>query len=116
MSFTDLFPETLYETYCMENSCKLCFVCGRDKAFSVLRSVDREIAPVCKACSVSWNFYGYEIFKKTGPKRLIWNLFVYKYWHWFSSPSAWEICSDLKKFAEWGAKMKQFQKRRKENG
>ena len=60
-----MFPEPLYESAPIQED-RLCLVCGSNPAHSVLRTPTKPdaIVPLCKDCSVDWNFYGYDIFKK----------------------------------------------------
>lgn len=108
MSFADLFPEIVYETYCISSKKKPCFVCGSKKAISVLRSVEREIIPLCKDCSFKWNFYSIEVLKAIRPKQLVWNLLKFKLLHWFGVQSLYRTYKDLKVFQEWEKKNRKF--------
>jgi hypothetical protein len=109
--FDDLFPETLFETYSFTGN-RVCLVCGSNKAESVLRSIDRELVPLCAACSRDWNFHGYNILKKIKPKQLLQSLLVYKLRHWFSAPSVMALCRSLRDLGDWSAKMKRFMRAR----
>jgi hypothetical protein len=108
MSFE--FPEPLWEANFFDN--KPCLVCGNDKAVSVLRTIETEIAPICKNCSCNWNFYGYNALKKVKPKQLIFNLIKFKLKHPFCG-KIFTIYKDLKKMQAWAAKMKRIMKKYK---
>jgi transposase-like protein len=110
--FDDLFPETLFEANLLEGT-KVCLACGSRKAVSVLRTIDREVIPICKHCSFNWNFYGYEILKKIKPKKLIWNLIKFKLRHPFIG-GWYSIYTQLKVMEVWSARMKRWLKSRKE--
>ncbi len=112
MSFDDLFPETLYEAN-LHNTKKVCLVCGSGKAETILRTIDREVAPICKNCGSDWNFYGYEIFKKIKPKTLIQNILKYKVFNIFGSQSLWKTYKDIQIFQKWSIGMKKWLKGRK---
>lgn len=108
------FPEPLYETYCfMGGKKRVCLVCGRGKAVSILRTTTTEIFPLCSGCSFGWNFYGYEIFKKVKPKQLLWNIVKFKFRHPFYDGYI-SIYKNLKLIEAWAAKMKKYLKPKKE--
>lgn len=113
-TWDDLFPEPLWETPCfMGSNRKVCLVCGSAKAISVLRTTNKDIFPICNKCSFNWNFYGYEIFKRIKPKKLIWNLIKFKIMHpFYDNPIS--IYKGLKAAEAWSAKMKRYLKSRKE--
>lgn len=114
LTWDDLFPEPLWETPCfMSSKRKICLVCGSAKAISVLRTTTTEIFPICSGCSFNWNFYGYEIFKKIKPKKLIWNLIKFKLIHpFYDNPIS--IYNNLKTIQIWSNRMKRYLKSRKE--
>jgi len=101
------FPEPLYETTFLQSR-RMCLVCARKFAESVLRTTVKEIVPLCKDCAVDWNFYGYLILKRIKPSRLIWRTLVFKILHPFQPPSLRTIWQDIKNLQAWGAKMKKW--------
>jgi len=104
MSFQ--FPEPLFESTYVPKP-KLCLVCGKKKADSVLRTVERDVCPICKDCSARWNTYSYSVLKGIKPLELLKNIYFYKLLHWFE-PSLITIFKDMKSFRRWGNHMKQF--------
>lgn len=113
-TWDDLFPEPLWETPCfMGSKKKICLVCGSAKATSVLRTSSTEIFPICTGCSFNWNFYGYEIFKKIKPKKLIWSLIKFKLTHPFYDGII-SIYKNFKTIQAWSSKMKRYLKSKKE--
>lgn len=101
------FPEPLYETTPV-HSRKMCLVCAREYAQSVLRTTDKEIVPLCKDCAADWNIYGYLILKRITPRRLIWRTLLFKALHPFQQPSLRIIWQDVRSLQVWAKKMKQW--------
>jgi hypothetical protein len=103
------FPEPLFESYYSESPNKVCFICGRRKAESFLRTTNSiEVVPMCDPCSKDWNFYGYYTLKRIKPKKLLWNILIYKLTHF--RPSWYMIYKGLKAFTDWSKRMKKFAK------
>lgn len=106
--FDDLFPDTLFEScVCYEN--KICLVCGSAKAISTLRTTTITIFPICRNCSFNWNVYGYEVFKKIKPKKLILNIIKFKLTHPFFD-SIISIYKNFKVIKSWSTKIKKYLK------
>lgn len=99
------FPEPLYESHCTGK--KICLVCGSAKATTALRTTEKEIVPICKACSCNWNFYSYYILTKIKPKTLILNLLKFKILHPLYG-GLYSIYQDIKTMQAWSIKMKKF--------
>lgn len=101
------FPEPLFEALLYDK--KVCLVCGKSKASSVLRTIEKPLIPICKGCASDWNCYGYAILKKVKPKTLILNLFKFKIMNPFYD--GWvSIYYQLQDIQSWGKKMKKFMK------
>jgi transposase-like protein len=100
------FPEPLYESFFLRKP-KLCLVCGRNKAETVLRNTGRDVCPLCKDCGADWNIYGYNVLKRIKAMKLLRNICLFKLGHWFQ-PSALTIWGDIKSFKQWGQHMKKF--------
>lgn len=101
------FPEPLYETTYLQSR-RMCLVCARRFAESVLRTTDKEVVPLCKDCAADWSFYGYLILKRIKPSRFIWRTFVFKTLHPFQQPSLPTIWQDMKALQTWAEKMKKW--------
>ena len=101
------FPEPLYETTFLQSR-RMCLVCARKHAESVLRTTDREIVPLCKDCAADWNSYGYVILKRITAGRLIRRTVVFKLLHPFQQPSLWTIWHDIKALQAWAKKMRKW--------
>ena len=101
------FPEPLYETTYMQSR-RMCLVCARKHAESVLRTTEKEIVPLCKDCASDWNAYGYSILKRIKPIRLIRRTLVFKILHPFQQPSLRTIWHDIKALQSWAEKMKKW--------
>ncbi len=99
------FPEPLFEALLYDK--KICLVCGETKASTVLRTISNPLIPLCKTCSVEWNFYGYSILKRIKPKELIINLIKFKILHPFYG-GFFSIYKDLDAIKAWSIKMKKF--------
>jgi len=99
------FPEPLFESH-LQGS-RMCLVCARNLADSVLRTTSREVVPLCKDCAADWNIYGYEILRRIKPKRLIKRTLLFKLQHPFQ-PSARSIVRDIRGLQGWAAKMKRW--------
>lgn len=101
-------PEPLWETtFCTTG--KTCLVCANYFAFSVLRTVNEEVVPMCKDCSVRWNFHGYLILKEIRP----WNLIKKLLWFKLKHPVKCSLISffkDVRKLQSWAKKMKRWLK------
>lgn len=103
------FPEPLYESYHFAHRPRMCLVCAKNEASSVLRTVDREVVPICAKCSAEWNFHGYEILKRIRPGRLACRALLFQLLHPRSSLLAtWRDAQALRRWAE---KMKRWMKR-----
>ncbi len=100
-------PEPLYETTYL-HSRRMCLVCARRFADSVLRTTEKEIVPLCTDCAADWNFYGYLILRRIKPSRLIWRTAVFKSLHPFQEPSLRTIWQDVKSLQGWAEKMKKW--------
>jgi hypothetical protein len=101
------FPEPLYEaTYLLSR--RMCLVCAKKHAESVLRTTEKEIVPLCKDCAADWNIYGYLILKRIKPGRLIWRTVVFKILHPFQQPALRTIWQDMKALQAWAEKMKKW--------
>ena len=101
------FPEPLFETTPLQSR-KMCLVCARKYAESVLRTTDKEIVPVCRDCAADWNSYGYLILKRITPSRLIWRTLVFKALHPFQQPSLQTIWQDVETLQAWAKMMKKW--------
>lgn len=101
------FPEPLYETTYMQSR-RMCLVCARKHAESVLRTTEKEIVPLCKDCAADWNAYGYSILKRIKPFRLIRRTLVFKILHLFQQPSLRIIWQDIQALQLWAEKMKKW--------
>ncbi|MBI2803643.1 MAG: hypothetical protein HYX68_01500 [Planctomycetes bacterium] len=101
------FPEPLYETTHLQSR-RMCLVCARKHAESVLRTTEKEIVPLCKGCAADWNCHGYLILRRIKPGRLIWRTLVFKMFHPFQTPSLRVIWQDIKSLQAWAAKMKKW--------
>ena len=108
----DMFPKPLYETL-MGADQKICLVCGKDKAYSTLRTIEKPILYLCRPCAADWNSYGYYILKRINPKSLMQNIIKYKVLHWFEVQSFIKCWYDLKEFRQWSEKQKKFLKKDK---
>jgi len=100
------FPEPLFESGLHQP--KICLVCARSHATRALRTIGREIVPICAGCSSDWNLYGYEILKRIKPRRLIQRLLLFKLLHPFRPPSWRTIFRDLGTLKEWARRMKKW--------
>jgi hypothetical protein len=101
------FPEPLYEATYLQSR-RMCLVCARKYAESVLRTTEKEIVPLCEDCAADWNFYGYLILKRIKPTRLIWRTLGFKILHPFQQPSLRTIWQDIKTLQAWSEKMKKW--------
>jgi hypothetical protein len=101
------FPEPLYESTFLSNP-RMCLVCARKHAESVLRTTDQEIVPLCKDCAADWNLYGYLLLKRIKPGQLIRRTAVFKMLHPFQQPSMRTIWHDIKTLRAWAKKMKKW--------
>ena len=99
-------PDPLFEANLHQR--KLCLVCARRYAQSVLRTTTAEIVPICADCSADWNLYGYEILKRIKPPQLIKRLVQFKLSHPFQGPSPLTIWRDINALKGWAAKMKKW--------
>jgi hypothetical protein len=99
------FPEPLFEAAYLQSP-KMCLVCARKHAESVLRTTEQEIVPLCKDCAAEWNLYGYLILKRIKPARLLWRTAVFKMRHPFQQPSTTAIWHDIQTLQAWAKKMK----------
>lgn len=100
------FPDPLWEASL--TSKRLCLVCARHEAKTVLRGIQEEIIPLCQECSFGWNFYRYQILKRINPLQLITRIIYYKLFRPFSKPSYYTIYQDIRKFQSWVRKMKRW--------
>lgn len=98
-------PEPLWETSIWHK--KMCLVCAERFATNVLRTIEKEVVPICKNCSADWNFYGYEILKKIEPKRLILKTFWFKLKNLWGL-SMWSVWKDVQALRQWAKKMKKW--------
>lgn len=101
------FPEPLYETTYLQSR-RMCLVCARKHAESVLRTAEKEIVPLCKDCAADWNAYDYGILRRIKPIRLIWRTLVFKILHPCQQPSLSIIRQDMKALQAWAEKMKKW--------
>lgn len=101
------FPDPLYESPCLESP-RMCLVCARKHAASVLRTTDREIVPLCVECAAEWNAYGYLILRRIKPGRLIWRTLIFKAIHPFQQPSIRRIWQDISALQAWAQHMKKW--------
>ena len=83
-------------------------MCASKFAESVLRTIDREIVPLCKDCGGDWNFYGYRVLKRITPGRLLWRTAVFKSRRPFMQPSLKVIWQDMKSLQGWAKKMRKW--------
>ena len=100
------FPEPLFESTHLTKP-KVCLVCGKKQAKTVLRNTERDVCPLCVDCSANWNFHGYDILKRVKPLYLLWNIYKFKVMHPFQV-SPLTIWADVKSLQQWGKHMKQF--------
>ncbi len=100
------FPEPLFESHLHQR--KICLVCARKYAKTVLRSTDREIVPICEDCSADWNFYGYQILKRIKPGPLVKGLLWFKARHLLGQPTWRTIWRDIRLLKEWAGRMKKW--------
>jgi len=99
-------PEPLFESALHDR--KVCLVCARRYAKTVLRTTEREIVPVCEDCASDWNFYGYQILKRIKPGRLVQRLLAFKLRHPFQRPSLLVVWRDVAALKEWAGKMRKW--------
>ena len=100
------FPDPLFETDVEGDH--LCLVCGSAQARRALWTVHRLVVPLCEDCRADWNCYGYLIFRKITPTRLLSSIVKYKLLHPFRAPSWRGIWRDLRGFQEWARQMKPY--------
>ena len=100
------FPEPLFESHLHQR--KVCLVCAKKYAKTVLRTVEREIVPVCADCASDWNFYGYHVLRRIKPGRLVGRLLAFKLRHPFQRPSWPTIWRDVVGLKEWAGKMRKW--------
>jgi|SRR5687767_1702898 len=103
------FPEPLYETYYFVHRPRMCLICTKAYAASMLRTVDTEVVPICKGCSADWDFHGYAILKRITPGRLIRGALLFRLLHPRSSlVTTWR---DVQVLRAWARKMKEWMNR-----
>jgi hypothetical protein len=100
------FPEPLFEAHL--NQQKVCLICAKRFAKTVLRTTDREIVPLCEDCSSDWNLYGYPILKRIKPGVLLRRLLAFKLRHPFRRPSWLTIGRDINGLKDWAGKMRKW--------
>jgi len=103
------FPDILFESHL--STSRLCLVCAKHRASTVLRTVEREIVPVCRDCGADWNFYGYYILKRIKLWTLVRRITYFKAWNCFRRPFIWTIWSDVNELKKWSFKMKKWLKK-----
>jgi hypothetical protein len=110
-----LSPEPLYESGPLRQPHRVCLVCGKNPAFSALRSPSSQavIVPLCKTCSVDWNFYGYGILKKVRPAALFFRVTKWFVANPYRRAGIW---GDLVRFLQWQRRMGNLRKRMKSMG
>ncbi len=111
----NLSPEPLFESAPLPPSERVCLVCGNNPAWSALLSPGSQapVVPLCKTCSVDWNFYGYGILKKIRPLPLLWNVTK---WYLARPLQRGLVWGDLKQLLQWQRKMGNLKKTMKSLG
>jgi hypothetical protein len=99
------FPEPLFESHLQDE--RMCLVCARNLASSVLRTPSKEIVPLCSSCATDWNIYGYNILRRIKPGRLLKRAVLFKLRHPLR-PSIRTITRDIKSLQNWAAKMRRW--------
>jgi hypothetical protein len=100
------FPQPLYES-CILTGPRLCLVCARNVAATVLRTTDRDVCPLCLDCGADWNVYGYAILRRIKPLTLFRNIGLFKLTHW-GRPSVATVWKDVTSLRQWGEQMRKF--------
>jgi hypothetical protein len=102
-------PDPLFESGLHQR--KVCLVCAKQPAETVLRTTTAEIVPICRDCSIDWNIYGYEILKRIKPPQLIKGLLLFKLLHPFQQPTIMTLRRDIGGLQSWAGKMKKWMRR-----